>query len=123
MPAASPQRNGAPMIWACRSNYLFANFGCLVFASILGCSPPLSAQVLPFEGAPSLEMPGVAQAAELCAADLNQDGRADLVALSGITGRLTVLLNRGNGFVIEIAGLYQDVKRSTRAFASDDITR
>lgn len=53
----------------------------------------------PFEGQPSLELPGVAKTADLFAADFDRDGRTDILALSGENGRLTLLVNRATGFV------------------------
>lgn len=87
------------MVHVLRSNHSLALYSVLVVASIVGCSPALSApQPLPFEGAADVEVSSVVQTAGLCGADLDKDGRTDLVALSGATARLTMLLNRAGGY-------------------------
>lgn len=63
------------------------------------CSMAIAAQQpVPFAGAADLVVSGVAQTAGLLGADVDKDGRTDLLALSGATARLTVLLNRPDGF-------------------------
>lgn len=88
------------MVHPLKDNPLFGCFVVLVFAPIVSCSRPNSIQVFrPFDGPANLELPGVAQTAGLCIADLDKDGRPDLVALSGATARLKVLLDRGDRYL------------------------
>ena len=50
---------------------------------------------VPFGQSPDLQLPGVTGASGLTAADLNGNGKSDLVVVSGVNHELLVLLNRG----------------------------
>ncbi|HTF87764.1 MAG TPA: VCBS repeat-containing protein [Planctomycetota bacterium] len=73
----------------------------IALASLLSsCSQSNSKETLrlPFDAAFGAELPGVPQATGLTSADLDKDGRADLVVLSGSSARIKILMNATDGF-------------------------
>lgn len=74
-----------------------AGRGVLATALVVTVSSIL-AEPIPFDGPATATAPGVLKTSAVSLADLNKDGRLDVVLLSGETERISVLLNETSGF-------------------------
>lgn len=87
------------------------------FIIFTGSLSAVAQQPVPYDGPANMEVPGVLQASGMCSADLDKNGRIDLLLLSGARARVTVLLNGADG--LTVAGEFDAGASATNCATGD----